>query len=134
MPIRERRRAHAARLHLRVRRYRRLAPGHRPLGQRDEYSYDAEGDQLSETLPDGETTQNVYNSLGQLYPRIDFDGHVTQYVYDTLGQQIELEYFSSVSQANAGTPQYTITSTYDSRVCWHQSSIHVRAQRPFSTT
>ena len=84
-----------------------------PNGHVTKYTYDPYGDQLTETLPDGETNQDVYNALGQLYRQIDFDGQVTQYSYNSHGQLTEEDYFQTLSQANAGTPAYSITYTFD---------------------
>ncbi len=82
------------------------------LGNVTRYTYDPYGDQLSETLPDGETSYDSYNQYGELTQAIDFDGQVTGYVYNSLGQTTEKDYYQTVAQANSGTPSYSITYTY----------------------
>ena len=77
------------------------------------YTYDPYGDQLTETLPDGQSDQDVYNKQYQLVRQVDFDGQVTQYTYNKQGQVTEEDFYASVTRANAGTPSYSITYTYD---------------------
>ena len=82
------------------------------MGNVTKYTYDAYGDQLTETLPDGETEYNSYDKFGELTRQIDFDGQVTEYVYNSLGEVVEKDYFQTVAQADAGTPSYKMTFTY----------------------
>ncbi len=86
-----------------------------PNGNATKYTYDPEGNLLTVTQPDGETSQNIYDNQGRIYREIDFKGQVTQFDYNSLGQTVEKEFFSSLIQAKAGTPQYTISYTFDIR-------------------
>ena len=55
------------------------------LGQKYTMEYDAAGNLIKETLPDGSSTQYAYNRGGRLIRMEDADGLVTEYEYDVLG-------------------------------------------------
>ena len=84
--------------------------------------YDGDGNQLSETDADGDTTTNVYNDLGQLVGTIDAAGKTTSYAYDAAGNQCsetdpdgnvttssynDLGQLVSTTDAAGGTTRYT---------------------------
>ena len=54
------------------------------------YTYDLDGDLLSETDPLGHTTSYSYDHLGELSSETDPDGGVTSYGYDLMGDETSL--------------------------------------------
>ncbi len=85
-----------------------------PKGRETRFTYDEHNNQLTRTLPGGETEYKQYDEFGRLYREIDFKGQVTEYVYDQLSRVSQTWLFTSVDQADAGAPIATTTTLYDS--------------------
>ncbi|MFN7939163.1 MAG: RHS repeat-associated core domain-containing protein, partial [Bryobacteraceae bacterium] len=51
------------------------------------YGYDAYGNRVSYTDPEGRTTASTYNSYGQMLTQTDARGNGTSYTYDELGRR-----------------------------------------------
>jgi RHS repeat-associated protein len=71
------------------------------------YSYNGFGDLSSQLSPDTGTTTNTYDSGGNLSTSTDARGAVSEYSYDALNR------VTSVAYTLGGTPDQTITFTYD---------------------
>lgn len=104
-----------------------------PLGRRTEFAYDAEGRQITRTLPVGVESSDpndfvektTYDLLGNIKQKVDLDGRVTEYVYDydlnspgTLGlsgRLMEQCYWESEATraANTTSPTEKEVFTYD---------------------
>ncbi len=75
--------------------------------------YDAFGDQLSTTLPGGQTTEKEYDQFGRVIRQIDAKGQVTSFVFDTFGRPSQELLYADLADAEAGLPRETITYKYD---------------------
>ena len=73
-------------------------------GNVTQYQYDANGNKILTTYPDGKTEQYTYHANGLLATHTDPNGHITQYTYNGSG------YLTLVT-----LPIGAITMTYDSR-------------------
>ncbi len=88
-------------------------------GNTTTWTYDANGNELSHTLPDGEQETFTYNVYQQVATHTDFDGNKATYTYgsaygggDYVGAPEEVQY---VDTAGSGKPTETVTYTYDSQ-------------------
>ncbi len=85
-----------------------------PEGNVTSFTYDAFDDQLSKTLPLGQTEYVEYDQYGRVWRQLDYKGQVTEFVYDDLNRPIKELFFASVTQANADLVGEEIDYTYDS--------------------
>jgi len=60
-----------------------------PLGGTSTYTYDGDNRKVSETNPEGETTYYTYDALGNVTSKTYVTGITTEFTYDTLGRMIE---------------------------------------------
>jgi YD repeat-containing protein len=74
------------------------------------FTYDALGDELTRTLPDGESESFTYDSFGREATHTDFDGNVATYHYDSLGREDQIIYTGA---SGSGKTTQTVTYTYD---------------------
>jgi uncharacterized delta-60 repeat protein len=74
------------------------------------FTYDALGDELTRTLPGGESESFTYDSFGRESTHTDFDGNVATYHYDSLGREDQVTYTGATG---SGKTTQTVTYTYD---------------------
>jgi YD repeat-containing protein len=74
------------------------------------FTYDALGDELTRTLPAGESESFTYDSFGREATHTDFDGNVATYHYDSLGREDQVTYTGA---SGSGKATQTVTYTYD---------------------
>jgi YD repeat-containing protein len=83
------------------------------------FTYDADGRQLSRTLPEGQTEEHRYNDLGQLVLDVSFEGVVTEYVYATEpgagGRLVAKRFFDDLAAYadGSGVPAELVAYSYD---------------------
>jgi RHS repeat-associated protein len=130
-----------------------------PLGHETRYTYDAQGHELSRTLPLGFgpdgiqnttddstlpegnfTEQKFYDAKGRLDYEVSFEGVVVKYIYDDSagagGRLAEKRFFTSVSAYDSGngTPSEVWTYTYDAFGREHEVSQQAGAVVRTTTT
>src|SRR5437660_11571017 len=64
-------------------------------------SYDALGDIVSRTFPDGDTATSSYNEAGWLG---SIPGYITSITYNARGQQTQLQYANGVTSTSSYDP------------------------------
>ncbi|MBI3245681.1 MAG: VCBS repeat-containing protein [Deltaproteobacteria bacterium] len=72
-------------------------------GQVTRYDYDARGNLIGKTLPDGSAETTSYDAENRVVSRTDRDGRTTSFQHDALGQQMKITHPDGASS----------TSTYD---------------------
>jgi RHS repeat-associated protein len=75
-----------------------------PLGHSTSYTWDGNGNELTETTPDEHTTSHYYDALDDLTTTIDPDGNYTSYGYDSRGNLL------AATTAAYNTTYYTYNS------------------------
>ena len=78
-----------------------------PEGNETSYQYDRLDRQVTVTDPLGNTSTEEYDADGNVIQNVDRDGRVTDYLYDPLNRQVEEDWMSGE------TPSHTIQSYYD---------------------
>ena len=61
-------------------------------GNKTTYSYDQNGDLLTETFSDGTSEQNSYDAEGRLIAKIDRNGNTILYQYNEIGHLVKRDY------------------------------------------
>jgi len=61
-----------------------------PLGRTTRYTYDSMGNMIEVTDPAGYKTQYVYNNMGNKIREIDSSGHQTSFEYDLMGRNTKV--------------------------------------------
>ncbi|MFE2374174.1 LamG-like jellyroll fold domain-containing protein [Streptomyces sp. NPDC059398] len=59
-----------------------------PVADTSAWTYDSDGNQLTQSTPGGRTTRSLYDQLGNVVQVTDADGKNTQASYDTAGDQL----------------------------------------------
>jgi RHS repeat-associated protein len=85
-----------------------------PKGHTTSFTYDALGNRTSRTLPGGESESWTYDSFGRMLTHVDFKGQSTKYIYDNSsshgGQLLEEDRFTGAVDS---TPDEKTVYIYD---------------------
>ncbi len=88
-----------------------------PLGHETRFTFDAQGRQLTRTLPLSQVEQFQYNDRGRQTLYVSFEGIVTESVFDNAsgGRLIEKRFFDNLTQYNGGngTPSEIVRYSLD---------------------
>ena len=79
-------------------------------GRQTILSYDQFNQQLTRTLPLGQTEAQSYDAFGRLARKTNFNGQVTQWIYDSLNRVSRKDFYAAGSNA----PSESLFYTYDS--------------------
>jgi RHS repeat-associated protein len=90
-----------------------------PKGHTTSFTYDALGNQLTRTLPGNEQETNTYDGFGRLSTHVDFDGNTAIYIYYPAGDVHagmlkEVDYYAPGKTPGTDSPDQTVAYTYDS--------------------
>ncbi len=79
------------------------------------YEYNARGDLISATYPDGKFTESTYDLAGRLVASTDRSGLVTQHVYDPVGREIQTLLTDGTTTSTVYDDAGQVTSSTDRR-------------------
>ncbi|QDU82488.1 tRNA(Glu)-specific nuclease WapA precursor [Polystyrenella longa] len=84
-----------------------------PLDRETDFTFNAQNQQLTRTLPVTGDEQSWYDDEDRQYRSEDFEGNVMDRLFTDEGLLDELQYFNSSADPDVDTPDETVSYTYD---------------------